>query len=61
MKRDRTDLVVAVAGVTAIVVGALLLVDQAGDGGIGAGWLAAIAAAAAGVVLVASGIWDREG
>lgn len=61
MKRERTDLVVAVAGVTAIVVGALLLVDQASDGGIGAGWLAAIAAAAAGVVLVASGIWDREG
>jgi hypothetical protein len=60
MSERRLDPVTLAAGLAAIAVGALLALERGGTIELSAGWIAALACAAAGVVLIVSGIADHE-
>lgn len=49
------------AGIAAIVVGTLLALERGGSIGLSAGWITALACAAAGAVLVISALAERDG
>jgi hypothetical protein len=57
----RPDITSLVSGVAITLLGALLLMQEEGTIDLEAGWLLALLAAAAGVVLVASGMGARRG
>ena len=59
--RDRIDVTSLVAGVVISVFGTLILLQEEGTIDLDAGWFLAVVAAAAGVVLVASGMGARRG
>lgn len=58
--RARPDVPSLVGGLTTIVLGAVLLLDQAGVWGLRFAALAPLACAAVGIVLLASGLSRRE-
>ncbi len=59
MNERRVDPVTLAAGLAAILVGALLALERGGTIELSAGWIAALACAAVGVVLTVSGIADH--
>jgi hypothetical protein len=60
MNRNRLDIPNLVAGVAICVLGALIVLQEEGTIALEAGWLLSAIAAAAGVVLVASGVGARR-
>jgi len=60
VSRRSPDLVGLAAGIAAVALGGLLALDRDGAITLGAGWIAVAACAAAGVVLVTSGLMDRR-
>jgi hypothetical protein len=56
----RLDPVTLTAGLAALALGALLALDRDGSIALGAGWIAVAVCAAAGSVLVVSGLVDRR-
>jgi len=57
---ERIDLTSLVAGVAICILGAVILLQEEGTIALEAGWLLSAVAAAAGVVLVASGMGARR-
>jgi uncharacterized YccA/Bax inhibitor family protein len=57
---QEADRVSLVAGVAIMVLGGLLVLDQAGAISLTPGWIGAAVAATVGVILLVSGIADRE-
>jgi hypothetical protein len=60
MNGSRLDPVTLTAGLAALALGALLALDRDGSIALGAGWIAVGVCAAAGSVLVVSGLFDRR-
>jgi hypothetical protein len=57
---QEADRVSLVAGVAIMVLGGLLVLDQAGAISLTSGWIGAAVAATVGVILLVSGIADRD-
>jgi hypothetical protein len=60
MERSRVDPVALVAGIAITLLGTLLLLDQFGELDLGFGYTAPAVLAAAGAVLVTSGLTERR-
>jgi drug/metabolite transporter (DMT)-like permease len=58
--KRRPDPTTIAAGIAAIVVGVLLALDQDGTIELGAGWIAVLVCAAAGLVLLAGSLTGRD-
>lgn len=56
----RPDMVLLVSGAAIAALGGLLILDQSGTVDLDAGWIGAAFAATVGVILVISGLLDRD-